>query len=175
MKLILAALVSVCVVFLLGIFPPAASADGGIILMGGVISSQGWTPFNPTTPITVVSVNPMDLIVTVYNTSTPGARFFVTVYGMDTWRVEVTGAADSSLQFNPVDPLGWGLWCLDGQFSLTAGEPVDMAIRTNTPPPSPSNPWGLIVQAQGVNDREWQTRQIVVQNRFWHSYLSVIR
>jgi len=162
------------VAFFLLLFPASpVNADGGVVLMGGVKTSEGLTPFKPNEPITVSSTIAVDLIVTLYNTGTPRSVFLISVYGNKDWAVEVTGAVGSHLQFNSMES-NWGLWCLMGQFD-SAGEPVEMTIRTTTPPPSPGRPWQLYVSAKGIDESNWQTRAIVIQNRYWGSYLPIVR
>ncbi len=147
------------------------TAEPLIVLEGGVNSQEGFTPLDPTKPITVTTRFAADIIATVYNRGGPtGAR--ITVDGFSDWKVDVSGTT-AKPEFSGT--LGdWGSWDLEGTWS---GEgPIEMVIHVKSPPPYRPNPgWTVNVSARPAGTDDWQVRQAVIQNsRFGPIYLPFI-
>lgn len=169
--ILLAVAVVFAVVLLVVAFPRTANADGGIDMVGGVNTTEGWIPFKSGTPIRASSAHPVSIVATIYNQRDPGAHFVMKIYGMRSWNVEVSGAADATLVFIPMDSPCWGLWGIEGQFD--AG-PVDVTVHT-TLPPSPNNYWKLYVSARALGEQDPRVQEIRIQNRYWRSLIPSIQ
>ncbi|KKT45664.1 MAG: Kelch repeat-containing protein [candidate division WWE3 bacterium GW2011_GWA2_44_16] len=148
---------------------PSPVVEPLIVLEGGINTNEGFTPFAPTSPITVTTRFMTDIVVTVYNRGeATGARIVVTAHRA--WTATVSGGS-GKLDFQGSISAEWGQWVYEGPFAGSG--PIELVVHTTTPPFRPAR-WDIFVKAVPLGTGDWQERQVVIQNSRYGTYLPIM-